>query len=312
MPRGNRYQVKSNESLLQIAQGNNLSYQDLLKANPGINRVSTGQVVNLPNQGTGGGSAGFFSALEKAGRNFGNFFNLPYSNSGQFVPPNVSAGTTPPPLPNYGPGVVTGSMTSPNNVNRNAPSFNQIVNAGTEGLGLQGLGFPELPTGPGGGTDLYRPSTTARIDPKNSPTRLGALHEMLQGGKIPEYLTPYEANAIGFTQQDLIRSGYTPTPSGQYVYAGSEGTQGSGSGGNLRPGTLGYSVQANLAAGNKRKASQLQRYENYLNREKYSWTDKNRQKARRQRLKRKNQQETGLTKIGGYGLVDFNYRVATG
>lgn len=300
MPRGNRYQVKPSESLLQIAQGNNLTYQDLLKANPGVNRVSTGQVINLPT-----------SPLD-----------IPTNRAGLYDVPTPEQAISP-----FAQGLrsvaglfVGGKQNLPTPVPPGQPLSARETFSGF------GQNFNTV-TGQGSGQDLYRPTTTARINPadfKDSPNRLNALVDQLKAGANPAQVNPYDAQALGMTSQDLVRAGYRfDSATATFVFTGSEnvdtaaeGQTSSGSGGGgLRPGTLGAAVQYYTSIGKNKKAHEIQQYENYLNRVK-SGVEKQKRDRRRRRMKQRRAEqldrENQSGTVQGYGLVDFNYRVSTG
>jgi len=323
MPRGNRYQVKPNESLLQIAQGQNLPYEALLQANRGISRVSTGQVINLPSAP----QSSFISPDAPFAQMWKNWVVQPLHDAGLYRSRMGANGGT------LGDKLYQAAQASANRpigaLSGNLQgSGGNITPQGTVDLAtntVQGL------TG-GSGQDLYRPSTTVNFAQqfKNSPDRLASLQSQLEMGATPTKVNPYDAQALGMTEQDMVRAGYRfDSSTATYVYAGADTaatTTSSGSGSGPAPGTLGAAVQYNLSIGNRRKASKLQRYENYLERQKFSWTDKNRQKAARDRRRRRNylasrkEQQTQQTQndqgaintAGGYGLVDFSWRTSTG
>lgn len=335
-----QYQVGPNESLLQIAQGNNLSYQDLLKANPGINRVSTGQVISLPSprNAAAGRTPLFWNPWAGA---VGQTNTIPPGGGLGVAPVGTTLGQSRPipqsqiianrnldiSLQNIGRGI-----------SRTFQTYGQIDNAPLPYSAMPEVGRPDYFGATKTATDLFRPSSN--IPSVKTAQQLDDLRNKIMSGDIPNAVNPQDATALGFTTSDMIRAGYQLNPrEGLFFYRGelpaattaapvtSTGAP-EGEGG-LRPGTLGYAVQQELQAGHRGKAGRLQKYENYLNRQKYSWTDASRQKARRdakrqraqqaqfqaaqQQQQQQQQQSQSLSSTAaGFGLISTSWRTATG
>jgi len=261
----------------------------LLKANQGINRVSTGQVINLPS----------FQYNLQANLPVRGLYDVP-------TPPGYNA-----PQPGL---TIPGAPIEASSVfgnQRPAGSYNVPTPPGYQTgrqLPVEASSINPNATSiitSGSGQNAFTPSTTSpyAAEFKSSPERMSHLQMMYENRVLPQNINPYDAQRLGFDAQDLVRAGYRFDGStATFVYAGSE------TGAGATPDTSGGGGGG--PAPTRRQLTQWQKWENANRKRRLSWSDEsgkhkgNAAAAQRKREKALREQFTQLNG-GNFNWSDF-------